>query len=209
MSRFALHISRISAIGLVAVCAAAQDAANDSHKGYEAACESLSGNARSDETICVGVNITDGTNAISAGLAATNKYDFDASLWRLNDNVRLAFETTEILADAALFEFEANELVLGELSGNPVVMSDYIEERQIAVSGTAESISYDSRSGTVHLIGQATLVLGANEYMGCDWIYDLNEKTFSAGTTDDCAGVLLRLAPPEERETRQTEPAAP
>ena len=176
---------------------------------YEATCESFSSNARNDETVCVGVRISDGTNVISAGVAATNKYDFDGSLWRLHDNVRLAFATTEILADEALFEFEANELVLSELSGDPVMMSDYIQERDTDVSGTAESISYDSRNGTVRLLGQATLVLGANEYMGCDWIYDLNEKTFSAGTTEDCAGVLLRLAPPEAREEQPNRPGAP
>ncbi len=123
--------------------------------------------------------------------------------------MRLAFDTTEILADEALFEFEANELVLGELSGNPVVMSDYIAERETEVSGTAESISFDSRNGTVRLLGQATLVLGANEYMGCDWIYDLNDKTFNAGTTEDCSGVLLRLAPPEESDDQEAEPVAP
>lgn len=206
MSRYALHASTPLALVLVATCAFGQEAAR---QGYEASCESASGNARSDETICVGVRISDGTNIISAGLAATNKYDFDGSLWRLTEDVRLAFDTTEILADEALFEFEANELVLGELSGNPVVMSDYIAERETEVSGTAESISFDSRNGTVRLLGQATLVLGANEYMGCDWIYDLNDKTFNAGTTEDCSGVLLRLAPPEEPADREVEPVTP
>ena len=120
MSRYARHASAFCTLGLFAACAFGQEAAS---QGYEAICESASGNARSDETICVGVRISDGTNVISAGLAATNKYDFDGSLWRLTDEVRLAFDTTEILADEALFEFEANELVLSELSGNPVVMS--------------------------------------------------------------------------------------
>ncbi|MGD8339173.1 MAG: LptA/OstA family protein [Gammaproteobacteria bacterium] len=206
MSRYALHARRFCVLALFAACALGQETQNS---GYEAVCESASGNARSDETICVGVRITDGTNVISAGLAATNKYDFDGSLWRLTDDVRLAFDTTEILADEALFEFEANELVLGELSGNPVVMSDYIAERATEVSGTAESISYDSRNGTVRLLGQATLVMGANEYMGCDWIYDLNEKTFNAGSTDGCSGVLLRLTPPEEPEEQEAESLTP
>ena len=206
MSQYALIARTVCALGLFAACANGQEAQTG---GYEASCESASGNARSDETICVGVRISDGTNVISAGLAATNKYDFDGSLWRLTDNVRLAFETTEILADEALFEFEANELVLSELSGNPVKMSDYIAERDTEVSGTAQSISYDSRNGTVRLLGQATLVLGANEYMGCDWIYDLNDKSFSAGTTEDCSGVLLRLTPPAKSVDRETEPRTP
>ncbi len=206
MSRYVQFASGICALSLFASISDGQETAA---RGYEAICESASGNARSDETVCVGVRISDGTNVISAGLAATNKYDFDGSLWRLTDDVRLAFDSTEILADEALFEFEANELVLGELSGNPVVMSDYIEERAIAVSGTAQSISYDSRNGTVRLLGQATLIMGANEYMGCDWIYNLNDKSFNAGTTDDCAGVLLRLAPPDEDDAQDARPEEP
>jgi len=206
MSPLALRASNILALSLVAASTAGQEPVQDD---YEAACESLSGNARSDETICVGVNISDGVNDISAGLAATNKFDFDASLWRLSEDVRLAFDTTEILANEALFEFEADELVLGKLSGNPVVMSDYIEERDIPVSGTAESLAYDSRSSTLHLIGQATLVIGDSEFMGCDLIYNFDDKTYNSGTTDDCDGVIVRLAPPEESDDPEDQPEIP
>ena len=196
------------ALSLLAVPVFSQDSESAS---YEAACESLSGNARSDETetICVGVKISDGTNDISAGLAATNEFDFDGALWRLSDDVRLRFDTTEILADDALFEFEADELVLGELNGSPVIMSDYIEEEDKAVSGTAESISYNSRSGTLRLIGQATLVIGENEFIGCDWIYNFNDKSYRAGTTDDCEGVTIVLAPPEESEDPESQNETP
>ncbi len=186
-------------MGLFAIPAFGQESKSP---GYEAACDSLSGNARSDETetICVGVKISDGINEISAGLAATNKFDFDGSLWRLSDDVRLGFETTEILADDALFEFEADELVLGELTGTPVMMSDFIAEENKAVSGTAQSISYNSRTSTLRLIGQATLVIGENEFIGCDWIYNFSDKSYQAGTSDDCEGVTIVLAPPEESE---------
>jgi len=206
MSPLVLRTSSMLAGCLLAVSVAGQEPVQDD---YEWTCESLSGNARSDETVCIGVHISDGMNDISAGLAATNRFDFDSSRWRLSETVRLAFDTTELLADEALFEFEADELVLGELSGNPVVMSDHIEERDIPVSGTAESLEYDSRSSTLRLIGRATLTIGDNEFMGCDLIYNFGDKTYNSGSTDDCDGVIVRLAPPEELEDPEGQPEIP
>jgi len=203
MSRHALHASSIVALGLLSITVAGQERAQQT---YEAACESLSGNARSDETVCVGVKISDGTNDISAGLAATNKFDFDGSLWRLSENVRLAFDTTEILANEALFEFENDELVHAELNGSPVVMSDYIEEEDKTVTGMAGSVSYDNRSGTLRLLGEVTLTVGDNEFRGCDWIYNFNDKSYGAGTTDDCDGVTIILAPPEASDDPPVQP---
>jgi lipopolysaccharide transport protein LptA len=203
MSRHALHASGILALGLLSISVASQERGQQT---YEAACESLSGNARSDETVCVGVKISDGTNDISAGLAATNEFDFDGSLWRLSENVRLSFGTTEIIANEALFEFEDDELVRAELNGSPVVMSDYIEEEDKTVRGMAGSVSFDNLSGTLRLLGQVTLTVGENEFRGCDWIYNFNDKSYGAGTTDDCDGVTIVLAPPEASDDPPVQP---
>lgn len=203
MSKRAFNASSLTALGLLAATVAGQES---EQANYEASCVSAFGNARSDETVCVGVRISDGTNEISAGRAATNKFDFNGSLWRLSENVRLAFDTTEIVADEALFEFEQDELVRAELSGSPVVMSDYIEEEGKTVSGSAGSVSYDNRSGTFRLVGQVTLTVGENEFMGCDWIYNFNDKSYRAGTTGDCDGVTIVLAPPAANEDPPVQP---
>jgi lipopolysaccharide transport protein LptA len=203
MSKRAFNASSLTALGLLAVSVAGQESEQAS---YEVACVTWFGNARSDENTCVGAEISDGTNEISAGLAATNELDFDGSLWRLSENVRLAFDTTEIVADDALFEFEHDELVRAELNGSPVVMTDYIEEEGTTVRGTAGSVSYDNRSGTFRLVGQVTLRVGENEFMGCDWIYNFNDKSFRAGTTDDCDGVTILLAPPEANDDPPVQP---
>jgi lipopolysaccharide transport protein LptA len=207
MSLSALHASRFLSLCLLAFPAAGQEPARGS---YEVDCDSLSGNVRDEESVGVGCEFTNGEMLISAGLATTNKFDLDGSLWRLSDNVRLAFGTTEILAADALLRFEQNDLVLSELSGNPVVMTDYIEERDIAVRGSAQSISYDSRSGTVHLSGQATIKIGENEVIGCEWIYNFNDKSYRAGTTDECdEGIRLLLTPPEDSDDPDDQSGAP
>ena len=200
------NLWKLFALSLLAMPAEGQQSSNG---GIELVCLESSGNARSGERVCVDVSISDGTNEITAGLATTSKFDFDDSLWRLSDGVRLAFDTTEILAGEAEFTFEQDELVLAELSGEPVVMSDYIEERDTRVSGTAQSISYNSRTGEVRLKGQATLIVGDNEVMACDLAYNLKEKTYEAGTASDCAGVTLRLPPPEENDDLQDQTDSP
>lgn len=208
MSRCVQHTS--SSLLALFVLASPIEAQETAANGYEAICRTLSGNAGSDETICEGFQFNDGQNDIAAGLAATNKSDFNDSLWRLTGGVRLSSGPTEILADQALLRFEANQLVLGELSGSPVVISDFIDERNIAVRGTAQAMSYDRRSGTVHLTGQATLRIGENEVVGCEWIYNVIDKTYGTGTTNDCdEGIRLLLTPPEESDDPAGQTEAP
>ena len=206
MSRSISCGSGILALGLLALNAESQEATIN---GLEYSCTGFSGNARSNETVCVGFRFSDEMNELSAGRATTSQGDTEGSQWRLTDGVQLSFDTTEIQANEATLTFEAGELVFGELSGDPVVMSDYIEERETPVRGTAQSVSYDNRNGTVRLIGEATLVVGENEVMGCDWIYNFVEKNYSGGGSDDCGGVLFRLAPPAESSDPQDQDEAP
>jgi lipopolysaccharide transport protein LptA len=194
MSRCASIASSLLTLCLLALPAASQEVASN---GYTGVCASISGNARSDESVWVDCQLTDGMNEISAGLISRND-GVDSSLWRLTDGVRLAFATAEITAQDALLKFDADELVMGEITGEPVVISDFVKERNAAVRGTAPSVSYDSRSGTVRLTGQATLAVGDNQVRGCDLIYNFNDKSYSAGASDACAGVTLQLAPPED-----------
>ena len=171
--------------------------------GVEATCDTVSGDAAREEDICIGFKFSDGMTHVSAGVATASEFNFEGRLWRLADGVRLAFGTTEILADNALLRFENGELVLGELNGDPVEMSDYIAERDVAVKGTADTISYDRDAGTVQLNGQSTLVVGDNEYMGRDWIYNFNDKKY------DAVSVEFRLARPEESDDAQGLTTAP
>lgn len=206
MSRSVQHASSLLALCLLAGSGWGQQLTTNS---FEAFCKTLSGNAGA-ETVCEGFEFSDGTIDLSAGLAVTNKSDADNSLWRMTDGVRMASGMTEILAEKALVRFEADEPALIELSGNPVVMSDYIVERETAVRGTALGISYDSLSGDVRLTGQATLTIGENEVTGCEWVYNVIDNSWEAGATDECdEGIRLLLAPPEESDDPDGQPETP
>jgi lipopolysaccharide export system protein LptA len=89
-------------------------------------------------------------------------------------------------------------------------MSDYIAERDAMVGGTAQSITYDSRAGTIGLNGRSTLVVDDNAVMGCDWVYNFVEQTYEAGNSEDCSGVQFRLTPPPEANgDPEIQPPAP
>jgi LPS export ABC transporter protein LptC len=207
---FSLGFTRFIGLTLLAAGALAQDANGGR---YEWSCDQLSGSLLDDEEICVGFSFSDGTYSVFAGLAASSSgLQFQSSLVRMSEDISLAFGTTQVEATEALFEFEADEPVFAELKGSPgrpVTMTDYIEERDMAVSGTAETIAYDNRSGTLSLLGRATLTVGENQYMGCNWIYNFNDKTYDAGTTDDCSGVTVLLSVPEESDDTEGQPGPP
>jgi len=190
MSRFARSFS--GCLALLAVAAAGQE------QTYEANCQELYGNLQDDEQNCEGFRFSDGVNDVTGGLARISGLEFDDNLVRITGGVHLTFGTTEVLADEALLRFEGDELVHGELAGNPVEMSDYIAERDATVRGTAQSISYDNRAGTLSLNGRSTLAVGDNAFMGCDWVYNFIEQSYEAGASDDCSGVQFRLTPPPD-----------
>lgn len=161
---------------------------------YSLDCESLSLDLKSNRSLCQMLVVTDGSTRLTADQGSANETNFENSAWQLTGHVSISLQTAVMSADSAMFEFSANQLVRGELSGAPVAMSDFIEEQNATIRGTAERIVYDGRSATLELLGQATLSLDNNEYQGCDLIYDLDDKTFNSGSSE--CGVRVRVAPP-------------
>jgi len=150
---------------------------------------------RSNRSVCSMVQISDGTIEIQADTGTASETNFESSEWEFTGNVRVTFETAALSADSAVFRFAANELVMGELSGHPVELRDYVAEQGTTVTGTAETIVYDNHDGTARMSGQARLTRGENEYLGCEMIvYNLNEKTLDLSGSPDCR-VQLRILP--------------
>ena len=166
--------------------------------------ESLSIDLKGNRSVCNKLVVTDGSTTLTAdqGTADETNDVFQDSSWQLKGNVVIEFETATLSADSATLRFRANELVHGELNGSPVEMSDFIEEQNATIRGTAERIVYESPGATLQLLGQATLALNANEYQGCDLIYNLNDKTFNSGSSE--CGVRVRVAPPPAGSDSET-----
>ena len=158
--------------------------------------DSLSIDLKGNRSVCKNLAVSDGSTTLTADEGTANETNdvFQDSSWQLKGNVSIEFQTAKLSAENAALRFRANELVYAELSGSPVEMSDFIQEQNATIRGTAERIVYDSHGATLQLLGQATLALDANEYQGCDLIYNLNDKTFNSGSSE--CGVRVRVAPP-------------
>lgn len=194
------------AVSILASGAYAQEPAENT---YEINCASLQGfeTDESAETICAGAEIRVGDDVISAGSASAQRITELDGAWAFRDDVTFRFGTARIQAASARFEFDSGELIYAELLGSPVVMTDIIEATETPVRGESDSIAYDEVKGTLRLTGEATFVRGANRAVGCDWIYNFKDKSFSAGTTE--CRIQATVAAPEETDTTESQSRTP
>jgi lipopolysaccharide transport protein LptA len=162
-------------------------------------CDNADIDLRNNRSVCTHVTVGNGTIRILADKGTTNESNLESSRWTFEGNVFIEFETASISANSASFEFENNRLVFGELTGEPVEIRDRLEEQNVEISGSASRITYNNRDGTARLAGEVSIARGASEYLGCDLIYNLNEKSINAGSSD--CGVTVRLLPNDEDES--------
>ncbi len=194
---------RTSCLRALAACllsagALAQSAAP---RAFTADFGSVSLDLRNNQSIYTDVEITDGNVTIRAGEGATEETSLENSRWQFAGGVSIVFETAELTAGEAEFTFANGQLVAGAMTGEPVEITDVVDEQGTTVRGTAERIEYDNQAQTAALSGRATLALGANEYSGCDLVYNLAQKTFTSGSSD--CGVQVTIYP--EARNRATE----
>jgi len=188
--------------GFISLLSLAASAAAQEPSTLEFMCESASG--RLGEAVWVNCEFSDGTSKVTAGRATSARIDFDGNSWTLSEGVTLATGTIEIAAEEAVLEFSGDQLVSGELKGSPLEMSDYVEERDQRVRGSASSLSYDSAGGEVRLLGDVTFVFGETEFAGCDLIYNFVETAFQTGASDECDNGFRLLGPaPQPGEPEQ------
>ena len=183
----------------------AQDAA-EAPRSFTAAFDRLSLDLRNNESIYTNVAVTDGSITINALEGTTDETSFENSRWRFAGSVRVAVESAVLTAASATFIFSEGKLLSGELLGAPVEITDFIDEQQTTVRGTAERIVFDNEGQTAALYGEATLTLGSNEYSGCDLIYHLADRTFNSGSSD--CRTMFTIYPEEEPESSAAESAA-
>jgi lipopolysaccharide transport protein LptA len=197
-------MNRLSiAMSLPAVLAAATLSAQPEPAIFSLTCDSVSIDLKNNQSVCSIVRITDGMTLISADVGTANETNFENSRWQFEGNVLIEFETARLTAEHAVFDFRNNELVFGELAGDPVELTDYIEERDADVRGTADRIEYDGAAQTARMGGEAILTLAGNEYRGCDLIYHMADKSFNTGSSD--CGVTFRFSREDEDDPAEGE----
>lgn len=137
--------------------------------------------------------------------AHVDSLDFKSGQWRFEGDVRVVVDTASITAQGAVFTFDNQALVTGELWGVPVTFENSAPDQEGPVLGQAERLRYDDRAGTVELLGSVLLTVGPYQTTGCDLVYFIDEERFTTGSTTCQEPFRTVIAP---REEGQGEPAA-
>jgi hypothetical protein len=195
----------LAVLALVAGAAVAQS--EPASETYTLTCGAVSGDLRAETGLCTDLVITDkGSFRLTAGrltLLDAEATRFDPSEWlengelQLTDGVRLELETAVLIAESALFVFDADrQLRSFDMSGMPAELSDFIEGRTMPFRVTAARILYDEDSRTLKMPGEFEFLEdGAEGSAGsaCDLVYRLEDKTYDIGNPQ--CGFSLSLSP--------------
>ncbi|HEX6993201.1 MAG TPA: LptA/OstA family protein [Gammaproteobacteria bacterium] len=154
------------------------------------------------------LSITQGDLSITADRgSALEIHDGEAEVgidYRLEGNVRLESALARITGDVAEFVARDGRLERFVLSGDPARFEDLDAERSGQAFGEAGRLLYDAAAGVVTLEGEVRVVVGPNEFRGCDLVYDLGAEEVSSGESE-CEQPLqiIRTAPDANGNGRQ------
>jgi lipopolysaccharide transport protein LptA len=203
MDSFSAKIIVLSAVLLMHSPGAAADEA-DAQAVVDA--ESTTIDRSTNTASFTGLRIRQGDVSIEAAAATVRGFDSERRQWSLEGKVRIQIGSARITAEQGAFEFVANRLTSGELSGDPAVFEDIMPQGDGPVRGTARRIYYDNAEGIVRMEDGASFTVGANQVKGCDLIYDLKQERVTSGSSD-CGEPFTITIVPSEKESTENEPA--
>lgn len=183
---------------LLSALAAAQQGAEPLPISLDA--DSSSFDRNSSSVIFKGLRITQGDFTIEADEAEATGLDFERSEWLFQGNVRIAIDSASIESSTAEVTFEAHELLVVRLHGEPAVFEDFSAAREEAIRGGASLLEFDSVGRTLRMTDGAWLSEGQNEFRGCDLIYDIDEEKITSGSSECGEPVLITILPPSTLE---------
>ena len=130
--------------------------------------------------------IAQGSLRIEADDAFATGYEFEErSEWRFTGNLRITVERGLIEADNAVFTFEDNQLLRGELAGAPAKFTaQRLEQGREPVQGSANTISLDYPARTLRLSGVVTVHRDQVNVFGCDIVFDFKNESVAPGRSD-------------------------
>lgn len=156
---------------------------------------------RRTETIAFrGLRITQGSMGIEADEAQATGLDFEKSEWHFSGNVRITIDSATIRSDNADLRFEAHELLMAELSGEPAMFEDLSAVGEEPIRGGANLLYYDNVTRTLRMSDGAWLSEGTTQFTGCDLIYDLDEERITSGSSECGQDLQIIFVPPADEE---------
>jgi lipopolysaccharide transport protein LptA len=142
----------------------------------------------------------------------TGGLDFENSHWTILGDVRITAEGGKLNSDKAVVSFRNNVISQATITGAPAQFEQQREDGSTS-RGRANTIDYETGSGTVSLTTDAWLSDGRNELTGPQLVYNIRTQSFvgqarpSSGTGDDRRFRLVipqrepgEKAPPKEEK---------
>jgi lipopolysaccharide transport protein LptA len=186
----AQHLSRITAIlaaalvvfpaaGLLDAHAAAQSSRAQLPINVEAA--SFEGNMPNNSVVYHDVIISQGDVRVQAAKASVvGGINYENSKWTLSGDVRINAGNGSLRSDEAIIYFANNLLTRATITGTPAQFEQQREGGAEPARGHANTIDYETSTGSVSLKNEAWLSDGCNEIRGEKLVYNIRSQSVQA-----------------------------
>ena len=168
------------AAGLLGVAAAAQTPRENQKIVMDAVPVNI--NYRENTAVFRDVVITQGDMRIEAALAnVKGGLDFENGEWTISGNVRITAEGGNLRSDKATVQFRNNLISQATITGAPAEF-EQLRKDGTTSRGRANTINYETASGTVSFRDNAWLSDGCNEITGKQLVYNIKQQSVQGQT---------------------------
>ncbi len=173
-SHFAIA-SVLTAAGLLGVAMAAPAPCTNQEIVVDA--KPLEMDYRNNNAVLRDVVITQCDVRIQAAEARiTGGLDFENSRWTISGDVRITSEGGNLSSDKAIVAFNNKLISAATITGTPAQFEQQREDGTMA-RGQANTIEYETGTGTVSFSTNAKLTYGLNEFTGQQVVYNIRTQS--------------------------------
>ena len=140
----------------------------------------------------------------------TGGLDFENSRWTISGNVRITAEGGSLRSDKAVVSFRDNLISQATITGMPAEFEQQRADGTVS-RGHANTIDYETTSGTVSLLNNAWLSHGRNEMTGPQLVYNIKTqsvqgrgKTNTGKPGDDRIRIVIQPRDKQEEPEKKT-----
>lgn len=167
---------------------------------------------RNNSIVLRDVIIEQGDVRVQANEArASGGLNFDNSRWTFSGNVRIRAEGGSLKSDQAVVSFTNNLISRAVITGKPAEFEQARAGTTEMAKGRADTIDYETGTGTVSLLSAAWLTDGRNEIRGERLVYSIRDQRVQArqapGSTGSQGRVRIIIQPGATSATPDAKPA--
>jgi lipopolysaccharide transport protein LptA len=118
----------------------------------------------------------------------TGGLDFENSHWTISGDVRITADGGKLSSDKAIVAFRNKLISAATITGAPAQFEQLRDDGTTA-RGHANTIEYETTSGTVSFITNAFLSYGRNEATGQQFVYNIRKQSLEPGQAKPGASI--------------------